>query len=198
MSLFLGWEGKWHDLWIITSSEKETRWNNWPQIVKGMGEAPRNPCMPWITNLISLCTSPHNSDVSVKSLITHERPWGRETVFSRHIFAFGAGTKADKDVDEEIVWTRLLTDYRALSWKVYFFLTKCGRGNWKIEITIASNLVQISNGQVSAQSSNNQDSQKTNRKSPNYPSIIEVCAYSPIYGFGSVCKKQVGSQEVLS
>ena len=65
--------------------------------------------------LDSLCTSPHNSDVSVKSLITHERPWGRETVFSRHIFAFGAGTKADKDVDEEIVWTRFLTDYRALS-----------------------------------------------------------------------------------
>lgn len=65
--------------------------------------------------LDSLCTSPHNSDVSVKSLIKHERPWGRETVFSRHIFVFGAGTKADKDVDEEIVWTRFLTDYRALS-----------------------------------------------------------------------------------
>lgn len=107
---------------IITSSEKETRWNNWPQIVKGMGEAPKNPCMPWITNLISLCISPHNSDVSIKSLITHERPWGRETVFSRHIFAFGAGTKADKDVDEEIVWTRFLTDYRALGKFIYLFI----------------------------------------------------------------------------
>lgn len=184
---------------IITSSEKETRWNNWPQIVKGMGEAPRNPCMPWITNLISLCISPHNSDVSVKSLITHERPWGRETVFSRHIFAFGAGTKADKDVDEEIVWTRFLTDYRALGKFIYLFIfDQVNRGNWKIEITIASNLVQISKGQVSAQSSNNQDSQKTNQKSPDYPSITDFCAYCPIYGFGLGCKKQVGSEEVLS